>query len=352
MNHSNRYCIRLNTPAGKEAYYFGSPIYNESSRKLVRRLFAETNGCYRFIGSRAVIRVFSTHIEMIDHTKETRIRFVKPQVFRLKEGKLVSDYLSVQPTLNGVQISGVLDFLKIEISLNFDYQTIRRSHNCICLMENKFKPILVFSALYSAKSDDIQPLMIRYTEQSRQQGFISVQAEDPLCRYGSMEINFYERKLLQDTPVSANRPGENNAFGPIAFIGKSRCYETQWLYCRIDTEKIQELSRDVIGQIKLYFPRIRASAIVLEAYRLSNRFCSFGSNWNNKIPKSDEREKVSIRNDYVCVDLTNQYAQRGQLNEAFGFVMIPKTDGMNRYQVISTGDCYTSPPILYISYKK
>lgn len=351
LNQSNRYCIRLNTSTGKEAYYFGSPIYNEGSGKLVRRLFTETNGCYRFTGSRATVRVDATHIEMIDHEREARIRFVKPQSFKLKEGKLISDHLSIEPTMNGVCLSGALDYLKMEVSLHFDYEKTRASHNCFCFMESKFKPILVLSALYSDRSGDVQPLKIRYEEQSKRQGSVSVQAENVSSRYGLMEINFYESKLLQDTPVSSNKTFENNAFGPIAFLGKSRFFGTQWLYCRINTDIIRELSRNVIRQIKLYFPRIRTDATTLEAYCLFNRFCSFGSNWSNKISVSDVCDQVSFKNEYVCVDLTQQYVQRGLLNEAFGFVLVPKTDGINRYQTIFTGDCYLSPPILSIHYK-
>ncbi len=350
-NQSNRYCIRLNTPTGKEAYYFSTPIYNESSGKLVRRLFTETNGCYRFTGSRAVIRVYATHIDLSDREREARIRFVKPQSFRLKEGKLISDHLSIEPTMNGVCVSGVLDYLKMETTFRFEYQNTRISHNCLCFMESKFKPILVLSALYSEGPGDVQPLSIRYVEQARRQGSVFVQAENAACRRGAMEIDFYESKLLQDTTVSSVRSNENNAFGPVAFLGKSRFFGTQWLYCRLNPEIIRDLSRKVISQVKLFFPRIESSSVLLKAYSLPNRFCSFGSNWNNKIPVSDACDKVSIKNDYVCVDLTQKYVQRGQLNESFGFVLVPKTDGINGYHPIFTGDCYLSPPILTINYK-
>lgn len=282
---------------------------------------------------------------------ETQIRFGKPLLFQLRDGELFSDSLRIQPTLNGVQMFGYLEFLKFDTLLNFNYQNIRKSNNCVCFMESKFKPILVFSALCSEHRDNAQPLLIQYVEQSRRQGLLTAQAENPLCRRGTIEIDFYESKLLQDTPVSAGRPNENNAFGPVAFLGNSHCYGTQWLYCRVDPDKIPELSQNLIGQIKLFFPKIGANPIALEAYGLPNRFCSFGSNWNNKVPRLNTPEKARIHRDYICVDLTNLYVQRGQWNSSSGFVMIPQKNEC-RYQGISTGDCYSAPPILYVSYKK
>lgn len=64
MQQSNRYCIRLNTPNGKEGYYLASPIYNAYSRKLVRRLFLQSGFEFRFCGSNCSVTVTGTQISL------------------------------------------------------------------------------------------------------------------------------------------------------------------------------------------------------------------------------------------------------------------------------------------------
>ena len=65
MQQSNRYCIRLNTPNGKEGYYFASPIYNAYSRKLVWRLFLQSGFEFRFCGSNCSVTVTGTLEESV-----------------------------------------------------------------------------------------------------------------------------------------------------------------------------------------------------------------------------------------------------------------------------------------------
>ena len=61
-NQSNRYCILLNTKDGNEAFYFSTPIYNNKSRKLVRRKFTAYNEYYQFIGSNCIVQVTKTKL--------------------------------------------------------------------------------------------------------------------------------------------------------------------------------------------------------------------------------------------------------------------------------------------------
>lgn len=350
-DNSNRYCIRLQTKTGKEAYYFSTPIYNESSRKLIRMKFTGSNGCFCSVGSNTTVCVHSTHIELVSREKRVLLRTIKPFSFQLIEGVLSSDSVCIYPTFNGVQMFGNIDNLKLEVSSNFDYQDLRTSYNCVCMMESKFRPILVFSSLYSKAQNNIQPLGVQFVKKSSKAGTVSVSSDNPMCYQGAIEINFYESKLFQDTPVSAKRPDENNAFGPIAFIGNTATFGTQWLYCRIDFDKMPELSQNMIGQVKVFFPKIGMGNPPLETYGLPNRFCSFGSKWNNKVPPLNIPEKAYVYKKYLCVDLTKLYVQRGQLSTSPGFVLTPQKNVCGN-QIIATGDCYSAPPILYVSYKK
>ena len=165
-----------------------------------------------------------------------------------------------------------------------------------------------------------------------------------------LEINFYEPKLMQDTPVSARFPNENNAFGPVAFIGKTSFFGVQWLYSRLDLNKLPELNRKLIRNMTLYIPKYTGHSMAVQVYTLPNRFCSFGSNWNNKVSLGALRETNQSRGDYLSLDLTSLYVSRNRLSEADGFVLAPCRNTDQDYLAVSTGDSYAMPQVLCVKY--
>lgn len=351
-NQANRYCIKLNSAKGKEAYYFGTPIYNADSCKLIRCKFVADDGYYRFIGSNCEVIVTATQIKLTRGKEHFTMNLRKTYSWVVRNGFLASNQLSIAPSYNGICIEGSLMPMSFDTVLNFEYQDIRTSQNCVCFMESRFKPIVVMSALFSTKQKvGCHPLQIRYHETTSKEGNFSFLSENPVYNYGICEINFYEPKLIQDTPVSGKHPKENNAFGPIAFIGKSTFYGTQWLYARLDINKLTDLQHKYIREIKLYIPRFTNTSVALDAFELSNRFCSFGSTWINKIAKEERHDAVKINGGYACVDLTRYYTNRGLLTEAAGVVITPTRANELGYQAISTGDSYIMPPILYVKYE-
>ena len=350
-NQSNRYCIKLNSVKGKDAYYFGTPIYNTNSSKLIRCKFVSSKGYYKFVGSNCEVTVTATQIKLIRGEQHFVINLGKIYSWVVCDGCLVTNQLSIVPTYNGVCIEGNLLQMSFNTVVNFGYQNIRTSQNCVCFMESRFKPIVVMSALFSEKQKTgCHPLQIKYHGTTSKEGNLSFFSEDPLYNYGICEINFYEPKLIQDTPVSGKHPKENNAFGPIAFIGKSALFGTQWLYTRLDVNKLPDLQHKHIREIKLYIPRFTNSSFALDTFELSNRFCSFGSTWSNKVAKENRHDAVKINSRYACVDLTQHYTNRGLLTEAAGVVITPTRASELGYQAISTGDSYIMPPILCVKY--
>ena len=350
-HQSNRHCIKLNSENEKEAYYFATPIYNNESSKLVKRRFALSKDCYLFTGSNCEVVVTSTAIRLTRKDQICTLNFVNGISWSLQDGMLMSDQMLIIPTYNGVCIEGDIKKMFFNTSVYFEYQGIRTSQNCVCFMESRFKPIVVISALFSAKQKvGCHPLQIRYRETTHKEGSLSFLSEDPLYNYGICEINFYEPKLIQDTPVSGKHPKENNAFGPIAFVGKSNFYGTQWLYSRLDINKMPGLQRKYISEIKLYVPLFTKNSTALEVFELSNRFCSFGSTWSNKIAKENRHDTVKINGGYACIDLTRHYTNRGLLTESAGVVITPTRASELGYQAISTGDSYIMPPILCVKY--
>lgn len=350
-NQSNRYCIKLNSAKGKEAYYFATPIYNTYSRKLVQRKFIASNGCYCFVGSNCEVIVTPTQIQLERGDQNCVLNLGKTYSWSVQDGVLRSDRMSIIPTYNGVCIEGNITQMSFDATVGFGYQDIRASHGCICLMESQFKPVLTMAALFSkGKEGGCSPLQITHSEMHPKNIFLSVVSDDSTHRQGAVEINFYEPKLIQDTPVSQNMPKENNAFGPIAFVGKSKFYGMQWLYSRLDTNKLPELQHKYIHEIKLYVPRLTRSSTAVDVFELSKRFCSFGSTWNKKIAKENRHDTVKFSGDYLCIDLTRHYTNHGALTESGGMVLTPALSSELGYQAISTGDSYVMPPVLCVKY--
>lgn len=351
-NQSNRYCILLNTKDGNEAFYFSTPIYNNVSRRLVRRNFAVFNNCYQFIGSNCTVQVTNTKLLFIKEHKTVGLDFGQNIVWDLNNGCLISDDISIIPSYNGVLIEGDIRKMVFNIKMNFDYSNVRNSHNCICFMESKFRPIFVVSALKTQPYNNAacSPLFVNLNTVSRSTGGLSFYSSDLTVTRGAIEMNFYESKLIQDTPVSVKYPNENNAFGPIGFIGKSDLYGTQWLYSRLDINKMPELQNKFIRSIKMYVPKFNSSSMPLDMIELSNRFCSFGSNWSNKVQAGDKKHTIIDQGEYICIDMTDLYINRGRLNEAAGMVIVPANSGAHGYKTISTGDSYSAPPIICVKY--
>lgn len=350
-NQVNRYCVVLNTRDGKEAFYFSTPIYNSLSRKLVGRKFIALNGFYQMTGSCCTIQVTNTNIQFQKDNKTVSLEFCKNIVWKLSDGYLMSDDVNIIPSYNGVVIEGNIRKMLFNIKMNFKHNGIRSSHSCVCFMESKFKPIFVVSSLKAQrKTNNCSPLLVKFNKQSEAMGNFVFYSSDPIATHGSIEMNFYEPKIIQDTPVSQKHPKENNAFGAIGFIGKSDFYGTQWLYSRLDTNKMPELQNKLIRNIKLYIPRFNQSSVQLTAVDLPNRFCSFGSNWSNKLQAGNKKRDVIARDEYVCIDITDLYTSRGRLHESAGMVITPINRAECEYEPISTGDSYCAPPIICVKY--
>lgn len=348
---ANRYCIRLNTSLGKEAYYFASPIYNASSRKLVQRRFLPNGSEFCFVGSNCAVAVSGTGIILRQEERNFTLTFPRTQVWQIRDGHLESADYTVYPTCNGICLGGSVERLCFGYSAHVPKQTIRVSKNCLCWMEQQFKPAVVVSALTAGGAGQNVPLVVTSEQASEHTGSIRFSATEPILRRGWMEVHFYEPKLIQDTPVSGRLPTENNAFGSIAFIGKSAFYGAQWLYTRLDVSKMQELRGAYVREMKLYLPCLSGNAAVPELYGLTARFCSFGSNWNNKVGRSEDggRSVLAIPH-FLCLDLTRFYTNRARLTESVGTVLTPSHFGKSGCHVIATGDCGAMPPVLCVKY--
>ena len=231
---------------------------------------------------------------------------------------------------------------------------MRSNDKYFALMKEQFRPMVVFSCIGALDETGtvIAPAKIEYQKLSDKKYRIVLRATSPLARYVLFEANLYENKLLQDTTVESGNPTTNNAFGSVAFIGNSSSYGEQWLYSKLDYARISEIMDKRIQKAILYMPRLNQSKVEFCAHKVSARFCSFGSNWNNKISGQASISDSSSRNGYQSLDLTplliNAYT--GTIVKSDGFILKPKIKGRG-FSTVATGDSYYAPQILEINFK-
>ena len=348
---SNRYGLQFISENGGENYYFSTPIYQQDTHKLLCLQFQQQGDSFIFWGSSCTVIVSRKEICFIQKGQDLVVLFKNPIVWTFDNGALFSERMSISPTNNGVMLAGDLDVMQFDVFTSIYYQGFRKSKNCVGLMENHFKPIFNFSALF-AKNDEnrLSPLLMSYFEQNKHEGKVAFFATDERCTQGVIEMNFYEPKLMQDTPVSEKRPAENNAFGAIAFMGQSEYYGSQWFYFRPEFHNVPEMKNKVIQKITLYLPYWNTSDLLMEMHNLQSRFCSFGSNWENKIGTGERKYAASQKDGYLSIDVTKLYSYSGQLTASIGTVLIAKSMNQASFQIISTADCYARPPILCVKY--
>ncbi len=349
-NQSNRHCILLNQFEKKVAYYFSVPIYQIDSGKLIRRRFEEKQESYVMYGSNCIITVEGSVVSFQNKDGILRLSIFPMTNFKLKNGCLYSDRLSLIPTFNGILLKGDLGRFAFEYAFSFEVQQVRSNTTCVAFMQSKFRPYFVLSTLFSGtkRAEVIDLNMKRKTEKNGTFRFAFTSKEQDAMA----ELNLYEHKLIQDTPVSSLRPTENNAYGSMAFLGNSLSFGTQWLYSRIDLQKISELKSKEIESIGLYIPKGTPGFFDFDVYALSNRFCSFGSNWQNKTLTGSFKSQCLDLGEHLFVDLSGFYMKRHRIEDCDGFVLKGRNVEKERFLPISTGDTSTAPQILCVHYRK
>lgn len=90
--------------------------------------------------------------------------------------------------------------------------------------------------------------------------------------------------------------------------------------------------------------------MLIEMHDLQSRFCSFGSNRENKIGTGERKYAASQKDGYLSIDVTQLYSYSGQLTASIGTVLIARPTNQASFQIISTADCYARPPILCVKY--
>lgn len=355
QNNDNRYRILLNEDDGcHTAYYFSTPIYNEKTGKSVDIKFHKDSGAIYSIGSNCYI----TYLRKIVMESANGVCYIDmddiPQMISDKELSVGDNF--IYPTINGFVYkmnSNTNKEVSFYLEASNPHLNIQSNDKYFSLMLEKYKPLITISCIgtFDENKKIVSPAKLNYKKINDKVYKITFSHNSSIGSSIIAEINIYEPKLLQDTTVESANIVTNNAFGGVAFIGYTPEYGEQWLYSRHDYIKFRDLQDYQIIKATAYFPLYNFSNSSIDVYKVASRFCSFGSNWKNKISSFGDFIESNIFNKYQVADLTEYFADNsGRLMSTEGFILKPHTKGSS-VSVIATGDSYYAPQIYEITYR-
>lgn len=355
-HNSNRYRLVVQESNGtKTAYYFSTPIYSRRTRKMIDVKFQSNGDAIFSTGSNTNITV-SRNV-LIENAEGSCYIELSQNCNLISSQKVRCGSMVLIPTTNGVAFKCALktnEKATFTIEVGQPFLNVRANDRCFALMKERFRPFVVFSCIgtVDTSGDVIAPAKIEYQKLTDRRYRIAIFSTSPLAQSVLFEANLYENKLFQDTTVESMNPSTNNAFGSVGFIGNSSAYGEQWLYTRLDYSRIPEIMDKRIQKAVLHMPKLNQSKVEFSAYKVSARFCSFGSNWNNKIPGETPVSDSSSQNGYQSVDFTSLLidGRTKTITKSEGLILKPKVKGSG-FSVIATGDSYLAPQIMEINFR-
>ena len=353
--NSNRYRLVLSESNGtKTAYYFATPIYNRTSRKMIDLRFYSNGGTVFASGSNANITI-SDNVRMENADGSCIVNLPQKADF-ISDRELHCGADVIYPTSNGIAYKGVIKgkgSLTLDIEVDQPFLQVRCNDRCFALMKEKFRPLTIISCIGTLdfSGNVIAPARSEYQKLTDKKYRLTFIPASPLGHSILFEANLYENKLFQDTTVESKNTSVNNAFGGIGFLGATKDYGEQWLYTRPDVSKMPELNDKKILRAILHLPRLNSSDIQLNIAKASARFCSFGSTWENKIAESTSLPNPQIAGRYIDLDLTKLITDKyGRLTVSDGLILKVQKKEFG-FSVIATADNYLFPQIFEINYR-
>ena len=352
---TNRHCIHCQEPNGiKTAYCFSVPIRNNQSNNIVDLKFHHHSQYSFFFGTNCKIMV-SDKIKIINEHGQCDV--ILPCNLYKKTDEAIffkNDIgeIEIRPTLNGILLlfdnNLSFDHKKIKLRCNKVFESTRTNNKYFSIMREKFIPFVTVSCigLINQHGKISAPCEVVSQKLHDTEHILSFSSINPQNRI-AIEINVQEPKLFQDTTVESMHPTVNNAFGGTSFLGTSKVFGEQWLYSRLDISNISHLQGKKIIKSILHIPQLGYNLSTITVSEISERFCSFGSNWENKIAVKDTIALSSGSLGYYNLDITKILGNF--INESKNFVI--RCSNPSKPVIIPTGDCFYSPQILEVKYQ-
>lgn len=353
---SDRYTVHYQDSKGiKTAYCFSVPIRNIKTNEIVDFKLNHTSNESTFIASASKITI-NDKITMLNQYGQCSI-IVQGKLFKRTNEVIFfkndNEYTEIRPTLNGMILIVTYNplYAPPQIILQFDrsFESVKKSNKFFSVMREKFAPFITASSIGTIDASEkvIRPCAIHSEKINDTEFILSIHTESKSKVLVAIEINMYEPKLFQDTTVESKHSDLNNAFGGISYLGKSNFFGEQILYSRLEFSNISYLQNKKIYKSILHIPNLGNTVSSLTVNKLSDRFCSLGSNWENKISISDTIAHSTSSNGYYHLDLTTFLGDFKKSSENFAI----QCTSANKYVVIPTADNFYTPPILEVKYQ-
>lgn len=356
LRNRNRYCVIAQEEDGsRTAYCFGVPIYNLQSRKLITFQFSTQDNYSTFVGSTASIHIADS---AVFENAEGKCSVSLPGLVTSRTDKVIRcEHSEIYPTVNGLLFKTFClpgHTVCIRVRPTNSFMNVRANDKYFSLMRATHRPYITVSTIGTADAQGhiVSPCTMNYQKISEDEYTVLLNSQSPYGNYVLYEINLQEEKLFQDTTVESQNPGVNNAFGSTAFIGDTALFGEQWLYSRPDFSRIAELYDRPIQKVMLYIPKHIRGQTELSAFRVSTRFCSFGSTWKNKISGGSIVAHSQTVGNYHSLDMSEFLldTKTNYLRSTDGFILKTKVKGSG-FSAIATGDSSYAPQILSVQYR-
>ncbi|MBR2464150.1 MAG: hypothetical protein IKB41_01800 [Clostridia bacterium] len=352
----NRYTVLCQEPdKTKTAYCFSVPIRNVKTNNIVDLCFSHNKQTSKFVGSDATL-IIDGKASLFNQHGKCDIIFQNSTSKKTKNMICLRDdnhCTEIYPTLNGMLLIMDNDWYEdqpqLTLYLDRAFQSIRANDKYFSVMREKFVPFVTASCIgvINSGGEVIAPCKINYQKLNDLEYLLTFSTLQKTKNRIAIEINMQETKLFQDTTVESKHPKMNNAFGGISFLGESKEFGEQWLYSRLQILNIPQFQSKKILEAVLHIPKLGRYTAPLTIYGLRTRFCSFGSNWNNKIAITTPISQSFFSNGYYHFNMTDILGNFTQESENF----IIKANQTNKPAIIPTGDSFYAPQILEVHYQ-
>lgn len=353
-SNSNRYrVVAVEDDGTKTAYCFSSPVYNKAG-KLIDLRFDRYHTHIGFVGSDSSVHLGETAV--FENEAGQCSLSLPGAITSATESSVFCGESEIAPTVNGLVFKVRCDpdaVYKTTLTAGSDFVSIRANNKSFSLMTGQFKPFTTVSCIGTLDGSGalIAPCELQYQTTDSKEYSLSIRPVGGVGKYILFEVNLHEPKMFLDTTVESRHPRDNNAFGGTAFIGNTAAYGEQWLYSRPELSLIFEFFDATIDRIVMHIPRLSNSKTALAVYSISNRFCGFGSNWENKITAAEELCDTAVAGGYHSIDVTALLSEKntGRFKLTEGLILKPKKND-NGFAAVSTGDSCYAPQILEVNF--
>ena len=353
---SNRYTIYCQEEnRAKTAYCFSVPIRNIKTNDVVNLRFFHNKHGSTFVGSEVKISI-TDKVKLINQYGQCDIIINGTVLKKTEEAVFFANdkqRIEIRPTLNGIiltlECNPLSDLPKISLRFTNSFELIRSNDKFFSVMREKFIPFITASCIgtVNAYGKVVAPCKI-YNQRLNDFEYVLTFCPESKSQHRiAVEINMQETKLFQDTTVESKNPTLNNAFGGVSFLGTSKLFGEQLLYSRLEISNIAQLQGKRIIKSILHIPQLGYNTPPIAVNRISKRFCSFGSNWENKIAITDTIAVSSASNGYYHLDITKLLGDFRKKSENF----VIRETTTNKPAIIPTGDSFYAPQILEVKYQ-